>query len=58
MLHQTDNLLNGFLQRIDDKMRKHSLCVLGTYGQEPTLEIMGEYFWTGTDVIEPMNEHP
>ena len=58
VLHQFNNLLNGFLQRMDDKMRKHSLCVLGVYGQEPDLEIMGVYFWRGVGVIEPMLEHP
>ena len=58
VLHVTNNLLNGFLQRMDDKMRKHSLCVLGVYGDEPSLEIMGVFFWRGTDVIEPMKEHP
>ena len=58
VLHQFNNLLNGFLQRMDDKMRKHSLCVLGVYGQEPDLEIMGVFFWRGVGVIEPMLEHP
>ena len=58
VLHVTNNLLNGFLQRMDDKMRKHSLCVLGVYGEEPSLEIMGVFFWRGKGVIEPMQEHP
>ena len=39
-------------------MRRHSLCVLGVYGDEPNLEIMGVFFWRGTDVIEPMRDHP
>lgn len=39
-------------------MRKHCLCVLGVYGDEPNLEIMGVFFWRGTGVIEPMKEHP
>lgn len=39
-------------------MRKHSLCVLGVYGEEPNLEIMGVFFWRGPGVIEPMLEHP
>ena len=43
---------------MDDKLRKHSLCVLGVYGDEPSLDIMGVFFWRGTDVIEPMKEHP
>lgn len=58
VLHVTNNLLNGFLQRMDDKMRKHALCVLGVYGEEPELEIMGVFIWRGTGVIEPMKEHP
>ena len=39
-------------------MRNHTLCVLGVYGEEPALEIMGVFFWRGTGVIEPMKEHP
>lgn len=39
-------------------MRKDSLCVLGVYGDEPSLEIMGVFFWNGKGVIEQMNEHP
>jgi elongation factor 1-gamma len=58
VMHLTNNLLNGFLQRMDDKMRKHSLCVLGVYGDEPALEIMGVFFWRGLGIIEPMLEHP
>ena len=54
----TNNFLTGFIQRMDDKLRKHSLCVLGVYGEEPSLDIMGVFFWRGTGVIEPMKEHP
>jgi hypothetical protein len=43
---------------MDDKMRNHTLCVLGVYGEEPALEIMGVFFWRGTGIIEPMKEHP
>ena len=39
-------------------MRKHALCVLGVYGEEPALDILGVFFWRGTDVIEPMKDHP
>ena len=39
-------------------MRNHTLCILGVYGEEPALEIMGVFFWRGTGVIEPMKEHP
>jgi hypothetical protein len=37
-LHYTSNLLNGFIQRIDEKVRNHSLGVFGIYGDEPDLE--------------------
>jgi elongation factor 1-gamma len=58
VLHQTTNLMNGFLQRMDEKLRRHALCVLGVYGDEPNLEIMGAFFWRGVGEIEPMKEHP
>jgi hypothetical protein len=35
-------------------MRKHALGVMGVYGEEPNLEIMGVFLWRGADVIEPM----
>jgi hypothetical protein len=37
-LHLANNMLNGFMQRIDDKLRPHSLGVFGVYGDEPELE--------------------
>jgi hypothetical protein len=43
---------------MDDKMRKDSLCVLGTYGDEPSLEIMGVFLWKGEEVIKLMDDHP
>ena len=58
VLHQTSNLMNGFLQRMDEKLRRHALCVMGVYGEEPSLEIMGVFFWRGVGEIEPMREHP
>lgn len=57
-LPPTNNLMNGFLQRMDDKMRKHALGVLGVYGEEPSLEIMGVFLWRGAEVIQPMKDHP
>jgi len=58
VLHQTSNLMNGFLQRMDEKLRRHSLCVMGVCGEEPALEIMGVFMWRGVGEIEPMKEHP
>ncbi len=58
LVHVTNNYLGGFLQRIDDKLRRHCLFTLGVYGDEPSLEVMGVFFMRGTGIIEPMNEHP
>ena len=37
--------MNGFIQRIDDKLRRDTLGVLGVYGDEPSLEIKGIFIW-------------
>jgi elongation factor 1-gamma len=57
-LHFTANLLNGFMQRMDEKVRNHSLGVFGIYGEEPDLEQMGLFLWRGTELPQPMVEHP
>ena len=57
-VHLTNNLMNGFLQRMDDKLRKHSLGVMGVYGEEPNLEIKGVFIWRGSKIPLPMVEHP
>lgn len=53
-LHKVNNLLNGFMQRIDDKVRPHSLGVFGVYGDEPNLEQYGCVLWRGDDIPYPM----
>lgn len=58
VLHITSNLMNGFLQRMDEKLRKHCLCVMGVYGEEPSLEILGAFMWRGVGEVEPMKDHP
>ena len=50
--------MNGFMQRIDDKLRKHSLGMLGVYGEEPSLEIKGVFICRGKEIPKPMAEHP
>ena len=57
-LHICNNMLNGFIQRIDEKLRRHSLGVFGVYGDEPELEQFGLLLWRGSDLPEPMKEHP
>jgi len=44
----TNNLKNGFLQRLDH-FRKYSFGVHGVYGEEPNLEIRGLWVWRGTE---------
>ena len=57
-LHRVNNLLNGFMQRMHDQLRPHSLGVFGVYGDEPELEQFGCVLWRGKDLPVPMLEHP
>ena len=50
--------MNGFLQRMDDKLRKHALCVMAVVGEEPFLDIVGAFFFRGVELPLPMQEHP
>jgi len=43
---------------MDETLRKHTLGVMGVYGDEPKLEIMGLFLWRGADIPKPMLEHP
>lgn len=56
-LFLTNNLMNGFIDRAD-ACRKHSLGVHGVYGDEPDLDVKGVWMWRGTDILEPLKEHP
>jgi elongation factor 1-gamma len=57
VLYRTNNLLNGFLQRMEE-FRKYSFGYLGIYGAEPVLDILGCFMWRGTEIAEEMKEHP
>jgi hypothetical protein len=57
-LHICNNMLNGFIQRIDEKLRRHSLGAFGVYGDEPELEQFGIILWRGDEIPAPMSEHP
>ena len=57
-LHVCNNMLNGFIQRIDEKLRKHSLGTFGVYGDEGELEQFGLMLWRGSEIPVPMVEHP
>lgn len=57
-VHINNNMLNGFIQRMDDKVRKHSLGCFGVYGDEPNLEQIGLMLWRGNEVPAILNDHP
>lgn len=51
-------MLNGFIQRIDDKLRNFSLGCFGVYGEPGSLEQIGMMIWRGNELPPPMLEHP
>ena len=57
-LHIVNNLLNGFMQRMDEKLRPNSLGCFGVYGEPGTLEQIGMMIWRGNELPPPMVEHP
>ena len=58
LLYQTSNLMNGFIQRMDDKFRNHSFSVMAILGEEPALEIQGVWMFRGTKIPQEMIDHP
>jgi len=58
LLYKTNNLVGGFLQRLDNDFRRFSLGVHGIYGEEPKLEVIGCYLVRGTDLPEEFVDHP
>lgn len=56
-LFLTNNLMNGFLQRLE-QFRKYAFAVHGVYGEEPTLEIRGVWVWRGNDHPAELKEVP
>lgn len=55
VLFMTNNLKNGFLQRLDH-FRKYAFGVHGVYGEEPNLEVRGMWLWRGTDIPAEVKE--
>jgi len=51
----TNNLKNGFLQRLDH-FRKYAFGVHGVYGEEPNLEIQGVWVWRGEGIPAEIKE--
>ena len=46
------------MQRIDDKLRPHSIGTFGVYGEPKELEQIGVIIWRGKDIPPMMMEHP
>lgn len=55
-LFKTNNGLNGFMQRMNDKLRPVSLGVFGVYGDSPALEMIGCALFVGNDLPVPMDK--
>lgn len=49
VLFLTNNLMNGFLQRLEH-FRKYAFGVHGVYGDEPNYEIRGVWCWRGEGI--------
>jgi elongation factor 1-gamma len=49
VLFLTNNMMNGFLQRLEH-FRKYAFAVHGVYGEEPNLEIKGVWCWRGQGI--------
>ena len=56
-LSHTNNLCNGFLQRLDN-FRKPVFARHGVLGEEPELEIMGVWMFRGLEIPQGMKENP
>ena len=58
VLYQTSNLMNGFLQRMDEKFRNHSFSMMAILGEEPNLEIEAVWMFRGKGIPQEMLDHP
>ena len=57
VMYQTANLMNGFLQRLDN-FRAHVFSMMAIVGEEPNLEIESVWLFRGKGIPEEMTEHP
>lgn len=58
VLYQTSNLMNGFLQRMDEKFRNYTFSMMAILGDEPNLEIQGVWMFRGKGIPQEMIDHP
>lgn len=56
-LFMTNNLIGGFLQRLD-RLRKYGFGVVLIFGEEPKLEVGGAWLFRGQEVPAEMLEAP
>ena len=56
-MYQTANLMNGFLQRLDN-FRVHVFSMMAILGEEPNLEIESVWLFRGKGIPEEMDDHP
>jgi elongation factor 1-gamma len=57
VLFETSNLLDGFIQRVDNK-GKYGFGVHAIVGEEPNLELKGVWMLRGADIPKFMIDHP
>lgn len=58
LLYKTANLMNGFIQRVDEKFRRHAFAAFAIVGEEPNLDIESLWLWRGKGIPAQMIEHP
>jgi len=49
-------MMNGFIQRLDEKFRVNGFSMLAVLGDEPNLEIQGVWMFRGNSI--PQLNHP
>lgn len=55
---QTANQLGGFLQRLDNSIRKDAFGVIDVVGKSGCFDIQGVWMFRGNDIPTQMKEHP
>lgn len=56
-VHTCSNMLNGFIQRFDEKLRRHSIGSFGVYGEEGKLEQYACLLMRGSELPYPLTQH-
>lgn len=56
-VHTCSNMLNGFIQRFDEKLRRHTIGSFGVYGEEGKLEQYACLLMRGSELPYPLTQH-